>query len=84
MAVKCLPKDGATLAQYEALIREIELSAKFDSHRLVKVHGACLQDSSTICLIMELVEGGNLYQLIHQSKQHRMPLIKALEVSSHS
>ena len=80
VAVKCLPKDGATSAQYEALIREIELSAKFNSRRLVQVYGACLQSSATICLIMELVAGGNLYQLIHHSKGSRMSLIDALQV----
>lgn len=79
VAVKCLPKDGATNAQFEALIREIDLSAKFDSRRLVQVYGACLDSTSTICLIMELVEGGNLYQLIHHSKHHCLTLVQALE-----
>lgn len=83
VAVKCLPQDGATPAQYEALIREIELSAKFDSKHLVQVYGACLNSTSTICLIMELVDGGNLYQLIHHCKPHRMTLSDALSVSFH-
>ena len=45
VAVKCLPNlaeggsnsSGGTLAQYEALVREIELSCRFNSPRLVKV-----------------------------------------------
>jgi hypothetical protein len=66
----------------EALIREIELSAKFDSKHIVQVLGACLDGTSTICLIMELVEGGNLHQRIHDPRRPRMTLLEALEVRS--
>ena len=80
MAVKCLPDLGATPSQFEALVREIELSAKFDSKHIVQVYGACLDKRSTICLIMELVEGGNLHQRVHDPRRPRMTLLEALEV----
>jgi len=80
VAVKCLPDLGATPTQFEALIREVELCARFDSKHIVQVFGACLDKRSTICLIMELVEGGNLHQRIHDPRRPRMTLLESLEV----
>ena len=43
VAVKRLsPSIGQDSDQYRALVREIGLSSKFNSDRLVKVYGACL------------------------------------------
>lgn len=83
VAVKCLPNldsNGATTAQYEALVREIELSSKFNSSRLVRVYGASLRNRATACLIMELAEGGNLHQRIYDPRRPRMSLVEALQV----
>lgn len=83
MAVKCLPNldaTGASTSQLEALLREIELSSRFNSQRLVRVFGACLRPASTVCLIMELAEGGSLHQRIYDLKRPRMTLIEALQV----
>lgn len=84
VAVKCLPNLAAGKTndgQYEALVREIELSTKFNSNRLVRVLGACVKDRSSICLIMELVEGGNLFQRIHNPLKPRLTAIESLKVS---
>lgn len=83
VAVKCLPNltpEQTSDSHFEALVREIELSTKFSSNRLVKVFGACFQDKSSACLIMELVEGGNLFQRIHDPKRPRLTNIDILRV----
>ena len=83
VAVKCLPNFdscGASSSQLEALLREIELSSRFNSKRLVRVYGASLRPTSTICLIMELAEGGSLHQRIYDPKRPRMTLVEALQV----
>jgi len=44
VAVKRLsPGIGHDSEQYRALVREVELSSKFNSERLVRVYGACLK-----------------------------------------
>ena len=44
VAVKRLsPSIGQDSEQYKALVREVELSSKFNSERLVHVYGACLK-----------------------------------------
>ena len=44
VAVKRLsPSIGQDSEQYKALVREVELSSKFNSERLVRVYGACLK-----------------------------------------
>lgn len=46
VAVKRLsPSIGHDSEQYRALVREVELSSKFNSERLVRVYGASLQVS---------------------------------------
>ncbi len=48
VAVKRLsPSIGHDSEQYRALIREVELSSKFNSERLVRVYGASLKVSRT-------------------------------------
>ena len=85
VAVKCLPNltsETTKDRQYEALIQEIELCTRFDSLRLVKVLGACLKNRASACLIMELVEGGNLFQRIHDPSKARLTTPEILRVSS--
>ena len=49
VAVKRLsPSIGHDSEQYRALIREVELSSKFNSERLVRVYGASLKVGQTI------------------------------------
>ena len=88
VAVKKLPpfvqlRSGNSEGQsaYDALIREISLASRFASDRLVKVYGACTDDRNKCCLIMELMQGGNLYQRIHDKKRRRMTYIEILQVS---
>ncbi len=42
--------------------------------------GACLGDPSTACLIMELVEGGNLSDRIHNPRKRRLTYLQILQV----
>ena len=52
VAVKRLsPSIGHDSEQYRALIREVELSSKFNSERLVRVYGASLKVSQTIIML---------------------------------
>ena len=84
VAVKCLPNltsETTKDRQYEALVQEIELSVRFNSPRLVKVLGACLKDRASACLIMELVDGGNLFHRLHDQTRPRLTTIQALQVS---
>ena len=51
VAVKRLsPSIGQDSEQYKALVREVELSSKFNSERLVHVYGACLKVRS-LCAV---------------------------------
>ena len=45
-----------------------------------QVLGACLRDRASCCLIMELAEGGNLHQRIHDPVRGRMSLLETLQV----
>ena len=40
---KLLPSVDHDSEQYRALVREVELSSKFNSDRLVRVYGACVK-----------------------------------------
>lgn len=74
---------GATMQNraYKALIQEIELASKFDSERLVRVYGASTKDKSKVCLIMELVPGGNLHQRIYDATKKRMSYLEVLGIA---
>ncbi len=53
VAVKRLsPSIGHDSEQYRALIREVELSSKFNSERLVRVYGASLKVNQTIIMFV--------------------------------
>lgn len=53
VAVKRLsPSIGHDSEQYRALIREVELSSKFNSERLVRVYGASLKVGQTIIMLV--------------------------------
>ncbi|KAK9827455.1 hypothetical protein WJX74_003381 [Apatococcus lobatus] len=86
VAVKRLPPPNendslaAHTAAYQALLQEIELASKFNSERLVRVLGACMADRHNICLVMELVPGGNLFHRIHASDR-RMSYMEILQLA---
>lgn len=42
--------------------------------------GACLGDAERVCLIMELVEGGNLAQRIYDRNKRRLTYLEILQV----
>jgi hypothetical protein len=44
------------------------------------VYGACTRDRDNVCLIMELMEGGNLFQRIYDRKKRRMSYLEILQV----
>ncbi len=46
----------------------------------VRVLGACLEDPASACLIMELVEGGNLSDRIHDRRKRRLTYLQILQV----
>ncbi|KAL4420504.1 hypothetical protein ABPG75_010160 [Micractinium tetrahymenae] len=85
VAVKKLPNLGPDQpsgeSMYAALLREIELASKFSSDRLVKVYGACTADREHVCLIMELLEGGNLFQRIYDRNKRRMSYLEILQLA---
>ncbi|KAL3141527.1 hypothetical protein ABBQ32_004776 [Trebouxia sp. C0010 RCD-2024] len=82
VAVKRLsPSIGQDSEQYRALVREVELSCKFNSERLVRVYGACLKDKANVCLIMELAKGGNLHQRINDNTNGPLSHIQILQLA---
>ncbi|KFM23981.1 Dual specificity protein kinase shkC [Auxenochlorella protothecoides] len=85
VAVKKLPPVGADAvagtALHAALRREVELASKFDSERLVRVLGASTARPESLCLIMELMEGGNLAQRIHDRHKRRLGYLEILQVA---
>ena len=48
--------------------------------RLVKVYGACTRDTEHVALIMELMQGGNLFQRIYDRNKRRMGYLEILQV----
>ncbi len=46
----------------------------------MRVYGACTSDRYNVCLIMELMEGGNLFQRIYDRKKRRMSYLEILQV----
>eukprot|EP00884_Botryococcus_braunii_P016796 jgi/Botrbrau1/37/Bobra.0022s0032.1 len=81
VAVKMLPNMGnGELEAFNALVREVDLSSKFDSNRLVKVYGACLKDPSSACIVMELLKE-NLHQRIYDRSRPRMKPLEVLQVA---
>ena len=47
----------------------------------VQVHGACLGDASSACLIMELMASGNLAERIYNPHKRRMSYLEILQVA---
>lgn len=46
------------------------------------MHGACLGDAASACLIMELVPGGNLAERIYNPHKRRMSHLEILQVGA--
>lgn len=61
-------------------LEEIKLSSKMDNEHIVKCYGACFSDKEDLCLIMELVHGGDLSTRIHNKNQHHLEYIEVLQV----
>lgn len=59
---------------------EIQLSSKMHNEHVVKLLGACLGNKDNVCLIMELVEGGNLSKRIHNKSLRRLDYLEVLQV----
>lgn len=59
---------------------EIQLSSKMHNEHVVKLLGGCLGNKDNVCLIMELVEGGNLSKRIHNKSLRRLDYLEVLQV----
>ena len=46
----------------------------------MRVYGACTRDPTNVCLIMELMDGGNLFQRIYDRKKRRLSYLDILQV----
>ncbi len=46
----------------------------------MQVYGASLRDPASACLVMELVQGGNLHQRIYNTSQPRLTHLEILQV----
>ena len=68
-------------AEYQALLREIQLASKFESDRLIKMFGACTRDKNNCCLIMELAPGGSLFHRIHDRNKRRLGYLEILQLA---
>jgi len=72
VAIKQLKEDalaGGSLApqQLQELRKELNALRKLKHPRLIHFFGACLQ-VPTVCLVMEFMAGGSLYNLLHVTK----------------
>lgn len=65
----------------DQLLVEIGLAARFDSDRLVKIHGASLDNRECAYIVMELLTGGDLDSRIHGRKLRRMTYIEVLQAA---
>ncbi|EIE21885.1 hypothetical protein COCSUDRAFT_56332 [Coccomyxa subellipsoidea C-169] len=83
VAVKVLQglDGGGKTVHFEALRREVQLASRFNSERLVQVYGASLRDPASACLVMELVQGGNLHQRIYNTSQPRLSHLEILQIA---
>lgn len=83
MAVKVLlgPEMGSRTVHFDALRREVQLAARFNSERLVQVYGASLKDPGNACLVMELVRGGNLHQRIFDRNLPKLTHMQILQIA---
>jgi serine/threonine protein kinase len=48
----------------------------------VQVYGASLRDHASACLVMELVQGGNLHQRIYDRTRPRLTYLEILQVKT--
>ena len=71
---------GKSMTRDQLLI-EIGLAARFDSDRLVKIHGASLDNPQSCYIVMELLTGGDLDARIHGRKRRRMTYIEILQAA---
>lgn len=78
VAVKVLKVDSESM--HKTLEDEIKLTSKFHHKHVVKLLGACLGEKENVCLIMELVTGGNLSQRIHNRNKRKMDYLEVLEL----
>jgi serine/threonine protein kinase len=69
-----------TEAMHKHLKDEVRLTSQMCHDRIVRLLAACLNDKDNICLIMELIENGNLSKRIHNRKLRKMEYLKVLQV----
>lgn len=68
-----------TEAMYKNLKDEVKLTSRMRHDRIVRLYAACLTDKNRICLIMELVENGNLSWRIHNRNIRKLEYIQVLQ-----
>jgi len=78
VAVKLMKVE--TDVMYKSLKDEVKLTSRICHDRIVRLLAACLTDKNRICLIMELVENGNLSKRIHNRKIRKLEYLQILQV----
>ena len=71
-----------TEIMYKNLKDEVKLTSRICHERIVRLLAACLSDKNRICLIMELVENGNLSRRIHNRNLRKLEYLQVLQVHS--
>eukprot|EP00210_Caulerpa_lentillifera_P001000 g963.t1 len=78
VAVKVMKVDTETMHKH--LKDEVKLTSQMCHDRIVRLLGACLTNKDNVCLIMELIENGNLSKRIHNRKLRRMEYLEVLQI----
>jgi len=78
VAVKLMRVEAEIM--YKSLKDEVKLTSRMQHERIVRLLAACLTDKNRICLIMELVENGNLSKRIHNRKLRKLDYLQILQI----
>lgn len=69
-----------TETMHKHLKDEVKLTSQMCHDRIVRLLGACLTNKDNVCLIMELIENGNLSKRIHNRKLRKMEYLEVLQI----
>ena len=67
LAVKCIAKEPLNLDDEAALLQEVNILQKLDHPNIVKLH-AFFDEPTMFYLVMDLIEGGELFERIAQKE----------------
>mmetsp|Transcript_3126 Transcript_3126/g.2844 ORF Transcript_3126/g.2844 Transcript_3126/m.2844 type:complete len:231 (+) Transcript_3126:344-1036(+) len=63
----------------KSIVREIDIMRKLDHPNIVKLYNVYESDSE-ICLVLDYLEGGNLYERINRKKKFSEAIIRAFAI----